>query len=792
MSSCSSPTFSWSTLTKQWIFAPPVVARTMLMEVHLTIAASIVVEEPKTKVTLTSSEDDWENSDKEFQRVDDENHEQTPISFDTAISISEEPRDESPAIVDHPNQNTSVDLNSTNSTLEAIATSTPQEAKLEKKAAEKRAEREEASGNGSDSTPASKPEFVEGDAQASYRECKKAAVSSPSSNYRESTGGRNDGRASVPLHHSQSFNVKVYENGGQEVELVDWIQTVFHHLVTLPDTTLGQEAPQHYQQSHQGDDDEKVLYHCGVFHVNMNTWRRLKGKHGIPSEFYNLNPIEKPAFMFYTVVFKQPYRNVAAFHNKLNRMFYKYVWAGDSNEDTLFKICSSIQYIEQQREKQLADPNMKALLFSDDPDGQSETNSDYEESLNAYDIYNNGPLKFTCPHSFLHISTGAQIISIQPDQSISAVDAAMIFKGLPVPHQTAPHIVRLHITKHIENIKRSAVAQENPEANDVNITGPNIADLLEIMNVNIEAPLQPSSITPAFNQFTHFLLGEHTDEAVESAMRNGLFADALSSIHKLGEALATRDYHCAADFCFLVCGVLGGKNPFEPELTPEGEEDYRRYISLINSDIPDNEANPKCQYGVPITDLHATEISVEYQTTLVKYAKLLANHGFYSDVFSYCTGIAREIWFHLPLFKGYYLLELYTQWIHELRETLEAGFVTRQQLETVTETVAEAVNVEEPPQNYGYQQQQPELTELPPSQPGISRQVQLLHKNAADDFIAPVLDVPFKTPIGNVRGKFNKIDNHGRKTKNSQQRNLDALENGEQSTKFLKMPTKNK
>ncbi|EGT56843.1 hypothetical protein CAEBREN_22777 [Caenorhabditis brenneri] len=101
-------------------------------EVHLTIAASIVVEEPKTKVTLTSSEDDWENSDKEFQRVDDENHEQTPISFDTAISISEEPRDESPAIVDHPNQNTSVDLNSTNSTLEAIATSTPQEAKLEK------------------------------------------------------------------------------------------------------------------------------------------------------------------------------------------------------------------------------------------------------------------------------------------------------------------------------------------------------------------------------------------------------------------------------------------------------------------------------------------------------------------------------------------------------------------------------------------------------------------------------------------------------------------------------------
>ena len=64
-----------------------------------------------------------------------------------------------------------------------------------------------------------------------------------------------------------------------------------------------------------------------------------------------------------------------------------------------------------------------------------------------------------------------------------------------------------------------------------------------------------------------------------------------------------------------------------------------------------------------------------------------------------------------------------TQWIHDLRATLEAGFMTRQQLETVTETVTEPVNVEEPPQNYGYQHQQPELTELPPGQPDMTRQV---------------------------------------------------------------------
>lgn len=1062
------------------MLAPPTLP-TAKKEEHLTIAAPIAVEEPKTKVTPTSSEDDWEKADMEVQRVDDENkrqktakptttpvekpeesressslggswsqqdtepserssvepveilehpviiveekeektprvsmsenHEQTPTIFDTAISISE-PRDESPEIAGHPNQNTSVVLNSTNSTLEAIATSTPKESKPEKrssvssqgtigaerkkkdkshekmekvnrKAAEKLAEREEASGNNSDSTLASKPEFVRGDARASYRECKKAYLaiwdrlnimrtdphhsefrsSSKLANpllaaaglsrhhpaiRRESTGGRNDGRASVPLHHSQSFNENMYvENGGrrsrvsrldpngrpssrhapgynsvnqmdprmmydqrgymqqqgyragrysaigmpydprrppsshgvdpynvygqepqetssiseseEEEENGESDDEVRGYNMQQEQYYRGQGAPQHYQQSNQGDDDGKALYYCGVVHVNMDTWRRLKDKHGIPPEFYNLNPIEKAAFMFYTVVFKQPYRNVDAFHNRFNREFYKYVCAGDSNDDALFKICRSMQqqYIERQQEKKLADHNMKALLFSDDTDGQSEINSVYEESLNAYDIYNNGPLKFTCPHSFLHISTGGQIISIQPDQSISAVvfddiksvlkdiptlqikDAAMTFKGPLVPHQTAPHTVRLYITKQIENIKRSAVAQENPEANDVvesllvwqlletmvrqqgNITGPDIADLLGIMNVNIEAPPQPSSITPALNQFTHFLLGGHIDEAVESAMRNGLFADALvltrrlfpnderrieqiesrflqtrslnnpvttlvsvakgenapvltnpplddhmswrthaaiilanlgeretalSTIHKLGQALAKRDYHCAADFCFLVCGVLGGKNPFEPELTPEGEEDYRRYISLVNSDIPDNEANPKCQYGFLLTDLHATEIfdyafrlkpdresllarSVEYQTTRVKYAKLLANHGFNSDAYRYCTEIAREIWFHLPLFKVEDLLELCdladslyhkadvnpqeTQWIHDLRATLEAGFVTRQQLETVTETVAEPVKVEEPPQNYEYQQQQAEQPEEP-------------------------------------------------------------------------------
>lgn len=42
----------------------------------------------------------------------------------------------------------------------------------------------------------------------------------------------------------------------------------------------------------------------------------------------------------------------------------------------------------------------------------------------------------------------------------------------------------------------------------------------------------------------------------------------MNTIYQLGRALAKRDYHSAADFCFLVCGVLGGTNPFEPIATP--------------------------------------------------------------------------------------------------------------------------------------------------------------------------------------------------------------------------------
>ncbi|KAF1748876.1 hypothetical protein GCK72_025343 [Caenorhabditis remanei] len=1093
------------------VLAPPTTTPVVpKKEEHLTVAAPIVIEDAKPKVTPTSSEDDWEKADMEIQRVEDENKRQkasqvapekpeesressslggswatqdtepserssvepveivehpvsievdieektprvsvsenqaTPTIVNMSISLSDD-RQETPE-AGHPNQSTSVVINSSSSPLEAIATSTPKDMRPEKRSSvssqgtigteksrskknteksERRnypdmfnkhepqnhiVEKEEESGNNSDSTMASgRPEFVRGEARASYREYKKtyhAIVDRlnfmranqnhsdfrPSSKLanpllaaaglsrqhpairRESLGARNDGRASVPLHHSHSFNDNIYseQNGGRRsrVSRLDpsgrpssrhapGYASVNHSQINpydqrgyaqqqnplfrhgrhsamagqydprrpygaeqYPGAVYGQEpqeassisesdedegesdyeiqgynmhhrqAPSEhsYHPSQGGDDEGKTLYYCGVVHVNMDLWYRIKEKTGIPAGFANLNSIQKAAFMFYTVVFKQPYPNVETFHNRFNREFFRYKCDGQSEDAALFQICRTMQeqYEARRKEKELAYQNMKATLFSDENsiDGvninyppyhssgeppksimltrQSENNSVYAESLNACDVYNNGPLKFSCPHSFLNISHGGQIISIQPDQSISAVvfddiksvlrdiptlqikDAAMSFKGPLIPHQSASHTVRLYITKQIENIKRSAVAMENPEANDVvesllvwqlletmvkqqgNITGPDIAEILAKVAsqpVNIEAPPQMSNITPALNQFTQFLLGGHIDEAVESAMRNGLFADALvltrrlfpnderkieqiesrflqtrsmnnpvttlvsvakgevppvltnpplddhlswrthaaiilanldqrgtalSTIHQLGRALAKRDYHSAADFCFLVCGVLGGEkeNPFTPVPTPEGEEDYRRYISLVNSDIPDNEANPKCQYGFLLTDLHATEIfdyalrlkpdresllatSVEYQTARIKYAKLLANHGFTTDAYRYCTEVARAIWVHITLFCQDDLLELCdladslhhradvnpeeTQWIESLRAIAQAGY-GRASPTTTTIATTKQENTDGF-QSYGYEQHPETVYDAEPLQP---------------------------------------------------------------------------
>lgn len=382
-------------------------------------------------------------------------------------------------------------------------------------------EQDERSGNNSDSTMASgKPDFERGHARASYREYKKTYLEicdrlkimrsdshhsdfRPSSKLanpllaaaglarhpairRESTGGRNDGRASVPLPQSQSFTDNSFQSGGRRSrvsrldpnarpssrqsgyanagyandsrlvnpydqqrfvqqqhpryrqgrysamgvpyrghpqESYDPRRPQSTYMMEQYQNNYGQEPHEtssfsesdeedenadsddelrryntqnhsrrnhpemQYHPAHDVGEDGDALYYCGVVHINMDIWRRVKEKNPLPQDFYGLSAIEKAAFMFYAVVYGQLYKDIGAFHKKFNREFYKHVCDGDSEDRALFKvnlsfcscrklsiflqICSSMQaqYHARQEEKKAQLQQMKATLFSDDTDG---------------------------------------------------------------------------------------------------------------------------------------------------------------------------------------------------------------------------------------------------------------------------------------------------------------------------------------------------------------------------------------------------------------------------------------
>uniref|UniRef100_A0A7I5EDM1 Protein transport protein sec16 n=1 Tax=Haemonchus contortus TaxID=6289 RepID=A0A7I5EDM1_HAECO len=163
------------------------------------------------------------------------------------------------------------------------------------------------------------------------------------------------------------------------------------------------------------------------------------------------------------------------------------------------------------------------------------------------------------------------------------IDSAQTFKGPLLIGQTPTHSVRLYIERQIKRIKNSEVASENPHANDVidclliwqllgtivqqqgRVTGPDVARLL--VEVGESVPSRASSLTHqthlshrdksatpvdsvttaivgpvrnqtimdarAYERFTELLLGGHIVEAIDSALRDGLYADAMVLARRL-------------------------------------------------------------------------------------------------------------------------------------------------------------------------------------------------------------------------------------------------------------------
>ncbi|VDK49788.1 unnamed protein product [Cylicostephanus goldi] len=214
--------------------------------------------------------------------------------------------------------------------------------------------------------------------------------------------------------------------------------------------------------------------------------------------------------------------------------------------------------------------------------------------LNFYNLLFEAPLKHRVPHAFVTFGYGGKMVTVHPDLSVSVVqiddvktalsdshttrliDAAQTFKGPLLIGQTPTHSVRLYIERQIKRIKSCEVASENPRDNDVidclliwqllgmivqqqgRVTGPDIARLLvEIGSVPPRAvPLQHhshrdknntptdgastavatrngSSDTRGYDRFTDLLLGGHVQEAIESAIRDGLYADAMVVARRL-------------------------------------------------------------------------------------------------------------------------------------------------------------------------------------------------------------------------------------------------------------------
>ncbi|CAD6187626.1 unnamed protein product [Caenorhabditis auriculariae] len=559
--------------------------------------------------------------------------------------------------------------------------------------------------------------------------------------------------------------------------------------------------------------DGGEAYYCGVVHLDLAHVQHVINTMSPPEEFFELPPIERVAFVFYAAVYKKLYRDIEEFHKRFNREFYKFVCAGDSNDMALFKICKSMQdqYNLRQLEKSkkayeeaakaaelevknLAEQYEGTLVFDNEEIGGTITAKEH-----LMDI---GPVKFNCAHAFMTFGVGGKVVVVSPESSSSAVNVAVDdlrnflheddhssrivetfqhFRGPLIVGQTPTHSVRLYIQRQIENIRRSA-SKSTSSSDTVDalllwqllemmvqqqgrVTGPDVATLLTSaiasMNSRSSTPVAEHATTTAsterrgmkspIDRFTDFLLGGHIDEAVESAVSDGLYADAMMlvrrlfphdprkivaieerflalrsydnpittlisvasdqpppvltnpplddhrswrkhaaivlanlntptamrTIYHLGLALGKRNLHCAADFCLLAVCILAGYDPFVPVVEIEGDEHFRRHITLIHSGMLPSEAEGE-QYisnGMKINDLHATEVfdfalrlanndsplsrSVEYQTARIEYAKLLASYGgFATDAFRYCTEIARSLWPYYQAFSKETLLEL--------------------------------------------------------------------------------------------------------------------------------------
>ncbi|KAJ1372731.1 hypothetical protein KIN20_034966, partial [Parelaphostrongylus tenuis] len=334
------------------------------------------------------------------------------------------------------------------------------------------------------------------------------------------------------------------------------------------------------------------LYYFGAIHLDQFRVRSILHNFPPPMEYHQLPPIEKAAYLFYVAVYKKLYSDVGDFHRKFNREYYKYTCDGDSDNVALWKICKSMQdeyHFKRLEECQKAYEASQRQPFSDErdsADGMSERASmddnhdDRTSDILSVDSTQRAPLKHRVPHAFVTFGPGGKLVTVHPDFSVSVVqiddiktiindphtvrliDSAQSFRGPLLIGQTPTHSLTY------DNVRNSDVTDclliwkllDVIVQQQGRVTGPDLARLLvSTSSTSCASTLQDNQLhhersasppdrtlavvgsakntvsmdADAYDKFTGLLLGGHITEAIDGALSDGLFADAIVLARRL-------------------------------------------------------------------------------------------------------------------------------------------------------------------------------------------------------------------------------------------------------------------
>uniref|UniRef100_A0A1I7TH18 Protein transport protein sec16 n=1 Tax=Caenorhabditis tropicalis TaxID=1561998 RepID=A0A1I7TH18_9PELO len=347
-----------------------------------------------------------------------------------------------------------------------------------------------------------------------------------------------------------------------------------------------------HPENYSGEDER---YYFGVVKLGSQVVDDVFRTMPPPEGYFRLKPIERTAYIYFCAINKRPYQNTEEFRKIFNREYFNYVCDGDTEEAALQKICrrmkdeytrkqleaSKLAYEKAQKEAaetEKLDFNKHRL---EDPDDHKLVISQPEEVLS------NGPLYYHSCLQFATIGVGGKIVIIRPagtvdpvsgnvlsttsvhvddlrsllhfdEQSGKVIESVQNFKGPLIAGQTPTHSVRLYIQRQIDalrqmrnsgDVKKSEVVDalliwqllEIMVQQHGRVTGPDIATLLTVASEELAEKTGVSeggaADTPhkseAKERFNKFLLGGHINEAVESAVSDGLYADAMTLIRRL-------------------------------------------------------------------------------------------------------------------------------------------------------------------------------------------------------------------------------------------------------------------